>query len=522
MKQFIIYFLLVGITLIFANCTDKFLEYNTDPYQATKDQMKYKNYQTQSAVLTMQSIVIPAENNLNQFVECLLGGSYGGYLADSNSGFVGRNFATYSVGQGWSSVPFVAQIERFYPSYSQLQDFTKDPVLLSVGNILKVAVFHRITDIYGHIPYSQIGVDGKLVAPYDMQQDVYNKMFEELDLAIVNLTKNSTLDFNSNSDKVFKGNVVKWIKFANSLKLRLAMRLSYADATLAQKKAEEAVKHEIGVMTSNDDNAFYPVSKSPFRVVMYDYNGGDSRVSADITTYMNNYNDPRCEKYFVKSTFEETDEFKNGFYGLRNGINFSSSEKAHMYCNMNVKDGSGFLLWMNAAESAFLKAEGALRGWDMGDTPEAFYEEGIRLSFNQWGADKVDEYLNNTTEIKKYEDPNGLNSYEGSTSNVTVAWDEAIDFEQKLEKIITQKWIAIFPLGVEAWSEFRRTGYPKLMEVPYNLSNGLIGNEEFAKRLPYPEKEYLENKKNLQVALDALNGPDNLATKVWWDCKPKN
>ncbi|MCG8476735.1 MAG: SusD/RagB family nutrient-binding outer membrane lipoprotein [Cytophagales bacterium] len=522
MKKFVINIMFAGVALGYTSCTDNFLEYNTNPYEATKEQMEYDNYHVQSAMLNMQHVVVPAENNLNQFAECLLGGSYGGYISDSNGGFVGRNFATYSADQGWSSVPFVTQIERFYPSYIQLKDVTEDPVLLSVGEILKVAVFHRITDIYGHIPYSKISKDGKLVAPFDLQQDVYRKMFKELDESIATLTANKESNFSSKADRVFEGNVGKWIKFANSLKLRLALRLSYADAALAQEKAEEAVSHEFGVITLNVDNAYYPVPKSPFRVVMYDYNGGDSRVSADITTYMNSYGDSRREKYFVKSSFSASiPEVEDGFHGLRSGINFSSSEEAQMYCNMNVGDSKERILWMNAAESAFLKAEGALRGWNMGGTPDEFYEKGVRLSFEQWEAAGVDEYLNNTDLPQPYVDPMDKNSYAGETSKISVKWNSSGDFEENLERIITQKWIANFPLGLEAWAEFRRTNYPKLMPAPHNLSNGVIGDNEFARRLPYPEREYQENRANLQKALDNLNGPDNQATKVWWDCKPK-
>ncbi|WP_321280753.1 RagB/SusD family nutrient uptake outer membrane protein [Marinifilum fragile] len=525
MKKSFINLLFSASILLITSCTSDFEEYNTNPYDANDEQMQYDAYSLRAAMVAMQGYVIPADVNLNQFTECLLGGSFGGYLADSNSGFVGKNYATYNPEQHWIQVPFNDIIPKIYANQIQLKNVTTDPVPLAVADIIKVAAIHRVTDIYGHIPYSKIGEDGKLEAPYDLQKDVYNKMFEELDHAIEVLTPNQTSDFSPYADKVYGGEVLKWIKFANSLKLRLAMRIVYADAALAQSKAEEAVNHEVGTMSSNDDNAYNTVAKSPFRVVMFEYNGGDSRISADITSYMNGYADPRREKYFTMSTFENTDNaaFENGYYGLRSGANIASSATAHKYSNMNIPESYNKLLWMNAAECAFLKAEGALRGWNMGGSANEFYNQGIELSFNQWGVSGAATYAENATSIPdNYKDPLGANDNSGVPASITIKWNDADEFELSLERIITQKWIANFPLGHEAWSEFRRTGYPRLMEVPYNLSNGIVDGAEMARRLPYPLREYKENSDNLKQAISNLGGPDNMATKVWWDCKNKN
>ena len=184
------------------SCTSEYEKYNTNPYAATDSQKEYDAYNLRAALVAMQGYVIPTDVNLFQFTDCLLGGSFGGYLSDSNSGFVGKNYATYNPEQHWIKVPFNDIIPKVYTNLLQIKNTTKDFVSLAVSDIVKVAALHRITDIYGHIPYSKIGVDGELDAPYDLQKDVYSTMFNELDNAINILTERQSLNFNPNADRV--------------------------------------------------------------------------------------------------------------------------------------------------------------------------------------------------------------------------------------------------------------------------------------------------------------------------------
>ena len=179
---------------------------------------------------------------------------------------------------------------------------------------------------------------------------------------------------------------------------------------------------------------------------------------------------------------------------------------------------------MNAAEVAFLKAEASLRGWygATGDA-ERWYEEGVRLSFEQWGlSGDYDAYIADGVSLpESYEDPLGKESNTSEVSTVTVKWDTRGDFETNLEQIITQKWLAIYPEGFEAWCEFRRTGYPRLMPATNNRSGGIIPEGGYANRMPYPAEEYQENNEHINEAVSLLGGPDNMATRLWWDCKEK-
>ena len=513
-------------TTIFS-CTNGFDNINQDPYGITKDEASRDAYSEGASMVAIQAWVVPTNPNAAQFTEALLGGTWGGYFADANPGFNGKNFATYRPEPGWNRVLFNDIIPNIYPNLAALKAVTEDEVLLSVAEVSKVAGVHRVTDAYGPIPYSKIGEDGELQSPFDSQENIYKTMIQELTDAVDVLTTHRTESFSPNADKVYGGNVLQWIKFANSLKLRLAMRMAYVDEASAKQFAEEAVSHEIGTMESNADNAFiagFGKDGNPLQRIMYLWNDGDSRVSADITSFMNGYKDPRRDKYFTETTFTEDDNAdNNGFYGLRSGITIPAAKTAQKYSNYNVSPSSP-MLWMNAAEVAFLKAEGKLRGWNMGTgTAQELYEKGVKLSFDQWKADGADAYLaDNSNTAASYKDPLNKNSYSGATSTVTPAWDSSNEFEINLEQIITQKWIANFPLGLESWSEYRRTGYPKLMPVAVNNSGGIVSSQEGPSRLAYPAEEISTNGPNVQQAIsDYLKGPDNMATHVWWDKKNK-
>ena len=320
-------------TLLFTGCTDGFEDINKDPYGVSKEEASRDAYGESAAMQAIQSWVVPTFPNASQFTECLLGGSWSGYFADSNPGFNGKNFATYRPEPDWNKVLFTDIITNVYPNYTALKDVTEDEILISVAEICKVAALHRVTDAYGPIPYSRIGENGELNTPFDSQEDIYRKMFQELTNAVNILTVRQTESFSSNADRVYNGNILSWIKFANSLKLRLAMRLAYVSPALAQEMAEEATGHETGVMESNADNAKiagFGKDGNPLHRIMYLWNDGDLRVSADITSYMNGFRDPRMEKYFTWSTFTVADGTTlNGYIGLRSGIMIPAAQEVH-------------------------------------------------------------------------------------------------------------------------------------------------------------------------------------------------
>ena len=182
---------------------------------------------------------------------------------------------------------------------------------------------------------------------------------------------------------------------------------------------------------------------------------------------------------------------------------------------------------MNAAEVWFLRAEAALRGWTT-ESAQTDYEAGITTSMQQWGANAGNYINDNTSTPSNYVGPltptTGVpNASIDAMSTVKIAWNTAATNETNLERIITQKWIAMFPSGgVEAWATYRRTGYPRLFPVVMNNSGGTIDTEKQIRRIQYPSHEYTNNSAAVETAVTLLGGPDTGGTPVWWDTNKGN
>lgn len=517
---------LFGAGLLLSACTGKFDTINRNPYEVTKEELGRERYNIGSTLKGLQGLVVPTEEHRYQFVECLAAQPFAGYMGATVPWT--DKFETYNPPVDWQKAPFGDMITDTYPLYRDMLDKTEDPVALALAKVLKVAIMHRVTDLYGPIPYSKVlAEDGSvsLTVPYDSQEQVYDRMFAELDEALSVLTKNVGISPETfrKFDNVYFGDISKWVRLVNSLKLRMAMRIVYADAAKAQSKAEEAVAG--GVIGTNAQNAVLTVEENRAAMIYNDWS--DHRAGADIISYMKGYKDPRLEKMFtqVKVQYLTPDgqvAEKDDYAGIRIGIDVVNKEQVvNAYSKPVIKDSDPFV-WLTASEVSFLRAEGALRGWNMGGEAKDLYDKGIALSFEQRGVAGAEAYCADATnKPAAYEDPQEQKySVAQPASDITIRWEEGENvFERNLERIITQKWIAIFPLGVEAWSEQRRTGYPKLLPVVENKSGGTIDSDLRIRRLWYPPIEYTENPANLQQAITLLGGPDNGATRLWWDRK---
>jgi hypothetical protein len=391
----------------------------------------------------------------------------------------------------------------------------------ALAKIWWVWTFHRNTDYYGPIPYFNAGVNGENVT-YDSQEKMYDDFFVKLTEAEAVLKANTGATPYGAFDKVYQGDVSKWIKFANTLRLRLALRISKVNPAKAQTEAEAALA--AGVMTDISSDAL--MAKTP--PVGDDYGGLSSiavwnefRMSASMESVLKGYNDPRIGIYFQKT------DSTNGYDGGRNGMLASEVIVGINQPTYNSNVGTRWVVgggndWsnvpaaqdiMHTAEAFFLRAEGALNGWNMGGTAEELYNQGIEASMRQWGVTNdatITAYINSTAT------PIAPNDYFNSPpmNDYPIKWSSDPVMQRK--QLAQQKWLALYPDGMEAWADLRRAGVQQIYPVLHS-DNADIKAGEFIKRLTYLDLEKQTNKEGVKAGEALLGGKDLPMTPLWWD-----
>lgn len=509
MKKAILYILAVSLL---AGCTKNFDEINKDPgamTQVGKREMPFMFAKAQSA----------GGFGAFQTVENLLSDLYAQYFATSVTSFQTDRY-----------VMPPAYLNRFYAQiYAQtipqlraiLDNAEAGSGETAFANIWWVFTFHRLTDEFGPVPYFDAGKPQEVIA-YNPQDKIYDDFFKRLDAAVKDLKAlpAGTTVFKG-YELMYNGDVSKWIRFANTLRLRLALRISAVDPARAKTEAEAAVAS--GVMIDNSQNAALLKSLQGNDINKLSQTAGwnEFSMSSTIASYLKGYADPRLSKYFQPSI--ATSEFNS----LRNGLpavllgkpRNTSAYNSNIGTYWVVPNGTTFVPnleapfhIMNSAEAYFLRAEGALNGWNMGGNAKDLYEQGITTSLRQWGVSEG--------EITAYLNSNALPVAPGDSQNspavatTPIKWDASEAMRR--EQIGTQKWLAIYPGGLEGWAEFRRTGFPKMYPVVQS-QNTALPQGVFIKRLPYPNSEEISNLDELTKGRALLGGTDNPATRVWWD-----
>ena len=505
--------LLATSVLAAAACTANYEDINRNPYEVSGDEMDRDGYAMRSFLTTMQSWVVPTDVNQCQFTDILLAGVYGGYFADANADFNSNSFATYLPATNWSEVFYETIYQRIIANYFELLDITTDENAIAVAKVIKVMGLSRVADVYGPIPYTALGTDVESI-PLDSEETVYRAMFADLNEAIAVLTANRTQSIIADADRLYGGSLEKWCKLANSLKLRLAMRIRYVDPTRAAQYAQEAI--DGGVITATSDNAYLASYRqisvnNPLEMMWGSYN--DARMSASMDSFLNGYEDPRRAAMFQPSPLD------GQFHGVRNGL---GSTEQKFYTNMSAPNiyGETPMRWLLASEVAFLKAEYYLTKSQSADA-KSLYEEGIRLSFveNGLSASEAAAYAASDKRPGRFNDSseNPTKYSTNALSSVTVKW---ADDGNELERIITQKWIALFPNGMEAWAEFRRTGFPRIFPILENSNDPSINKNTQIRRVIFPKSEYSNNAGAVNAAARLLKGgADTGGARLWWDAK---
>jgi hypothetical protein len=360
---------------------------------------------------------------------------------------------------------------------------------IAVANILQAWAFHSMTDVWGDIPYSQalMGKEDVISPAYDTQEAIYDGLIVQLDDAIALINETPTVALRG--DLIFDGNMTMWKKFASSLKLRIAMRLSEVNSSKAD-----------GLINDADFNLAFSLSSENAQFTHLDMASGANPIYADnvinngadyfvmsntLIDFMTSISDPRIAAY--SDTAANTGTYIGLDYGTRAGdLGLSPEDISHpgvMYASIQAPS-----ILMTAAEVLFIKAEAAQRGYISGDAA-TFYNDAITASmeYNGVAAGDIATYL----------------------AQPTVAYDAA----NWREKIGTQKWLALYTQGIQAWAEWRRLDFPTLTPPTSAVST-------IPRRRSYTSDEYSSNWENVTSAVETqsgLNGQDLMTGSVWWD-----
>lgn len=335
-----------------------------------------------------------------------------------------------------------------------------------------------------------------------------------------------------------------YIRLANSLKLRMAMHMVKIEPETAKQWAEEAVASGV-IETVDQQHALYPmVSGFTHPYVEICNSWSDLRLCASFESLLMSLKHPYTKYVFAnnsqpiinEATGEELPAHSK-IVGLRagrlmpDGQNYPLNPLAAFSSINSSAFAMAPLYLVKLAEVNFLRAEGALRGWNMGGTAEYFYEEGIKNAYldepmmgaMEYNAALADYMALETPVDYKQVEVSGDGEDWPSVTKIGVKWNDGDDQETKLEKIITQKYIALFPLSTEAWTEMRRTGYPKVFPVlNADDGDGSIEQGEMIRRIPWNASDPIVQQLIEASGLATLGGPDLQATRLWWDVDAPN
>jgi len=483
--------MLLSVSLLAAACTKNFDKLGDDPNRPKAStpgvmlgQLQYRIVNTtinEGRFFTHELMQVDAPRSSNT------GGGLHRYIITAGAG-VWSNFYRY-----------MTDIEDIYASADSLNE----PNYKGIALIYKTWAYSILTDLYGDVPYSEAtkGAIGNFLPKFDKQADIYPKLLANLDQAnslFVKkaLTYGGDMLYKANaSEKDPAGAIVKWQKFANSLKLRLLLRILKRDGDVnvtQQIKDMLANPTTRPVFTSNDDEAIFKYPGTfPYYNPFYNTRQLEWRDGTYFSKFfmdkLNTDKDPRRAIWAIKVKKNGVDTFSGIESGYPTSVEYAVGANSSYVDALKTFQGLGVM--MTYAELEFIKAELSLRGFTTGSTPKQHYEKGIAASMTQWGTTMPADF----------------------TAQPGVAYNAGATFDGQLQQIMLQKYIAYFFMDYQSWFEKRRTGYPVLPR-----GTGIPAENQFPVRVPYPTYLQSLNPESLAAAISGMGG-DNTNIKVWWD-----
>ncbi len=437
------------------------------------------------------------------------------------------------------------------------------PEIKAINLLYYCIMAQEQADLSGPFTYLEDKQNSEEPSEYNDVESIYKGIVQNLDSIVVCLKNfenrpqwykdeivyNVLYNYDQTSLNMLLGNTTlnSYIKLANSLKLRMAMHIVKVEPETAKKWAEEAVASGV-IDCAEEQHGLFPILSGfsfPLSEIANTWN--DLRLCASFESLLMSLDHPYTKYFFLPNSGPltnkktgETTEVGTRIVGIRSGLLVGDSQ----LISLNERQGySSFdnkvagpaqppLYFLKWAEVDFLRAEGALRGWEMGGSAQEFYERGIRNAYFDSPCfvatpkynDYVNEYMAREEPVDYVQkDPMGDGIDWPSVTKIGVKWNEGDDRETKLEKIITQKYIALFPLSTEAWAEMRRTGYPKVFPVlNTDDGDGSIMQGEMIRRIPWVPTDPVALGMVETSGIPALGGPDEQATRLWWDVDAPN
>lgn len=514
---------LLVILFSFASCTKNFDSINQDPNHPTKVE---PDFLFTSSILNTMNLY---GGEMNRVVFFNYTQQYSGFQGD----FERYNYAPSSDDKYWSST-YITCLQPVHQIIMNYKDDSAYQNRVLIARIWEDFVFSNTVSIWGDIPMDA-ALNGDPTVPYTKEQDVYYKIITDLKgiADSINLSGDS---YSSTADKIYGGDLLKWKKFANTLRLRLAMRISNdapnGDPEFAKKVVEEISQDEENTITSDDETASAVWGTTSdswsylYDYVVYTYSAHVSTIPVlceSLVYYTVPYNDPRIEIYAqpAKQGPQEGNYFgQNISYGgggpYASGIlnpHTGLKQDDYSYIGARFLKPDAECVFLSDAESSFLKAEAALKGWWGNSSAESYYYDGINASFKHYGL--------TSEQAATYEETPGI---KWGTASDTVGreaqfWDwmhistSYIAEGDYFGQIIIQHWLAIPMQGVDAWALIRRT---RALDFEPQFAT-YDGNYAYLpQRIPYPPGEYSTNPAEVQKAVQAMGGSDDLFTKLWF------
>lgn len=472
----------------------------------------------------------PGYTNNPLYYNCKVAGAYMQYFASLNTWqWTGDKYLKKpSYDDALYSGTYAQQIKEVTQSIFITKDNPEQVNHHAINRIWRVYIFHRVTDFYGDVPYSEAGkgyLEKTFKPKFDKQSDIYADMLKELEEAALQLDPDKP-SFGP-SDLVYNGDPNKWKKLAYSLMLRLGMRLTKVDPAMAETWVKKAIAG--GVMSSNADNAFLRHSMGTLMNVYSEGSeltagegvppsakgNGYGKMSKTFVDHLKATNDPRGPFYITlwqgnaDPSQMPTSTLLGSQKGLPNGYDASTIKSLYpswvstvdlpLISEINLNTVSNYstpTVYLQYAEIELLLAEAVLRGWETG-VVKTHYDNAVR------GSMEIEAIY-----------PGGIRVNPADIETYLVANPFlAGTFNEQMNQIHTQFWVSLFMNNLEVWSNYRRTGYPAL--IPTNYTSNETGGK-IPRRVPYPSSEASTNTVNYNEAIQR-QGADLFTTRVWWD-----